>query len=262
MAKSAKATIEQRKKELVFFLTRNHQASLADLADALHVSPATARRDVNSLLEDRTLLKCRNGQFALNEEIALDANIFTRSSAHYQQKVAIARCATQFIRDGEIIGANASSSVLELIKLLPQFRDLTVVTNSLLAAPYLTSCLSMRLFSIGGSVYLPGLATVGELACEEIKKYTFDIAFSSASALDTDFGLSISEPHSVITETAFLDRGVKRILLLDSSKIGRRAFRWFYSLDRIDMVITDSLIDPAEAEKLRTHGIPLTIAEL
>ena len=51
------------------------------------------------------------------------------------------------------------------------------------------------------------------------------------------------------------------MILLDSSKLGRKAGKFFLPPAQIDLVVTDSGITPEQRAALESAGIPFQVAE-
>jgi len=261
MSKNTKHAIEDRQGQIAYFLANKDSVSVQELSDRFGVSMATMRRDINSLIDRQVVLRNRDGSISTNDAVGFDPNVFRRSSAHLQRKRAIAKAALQHIHKGDVVGLNSSSTVLQLVKLLPSAGgDLTVVTNSLLIATGLVDKSGIELYNVGGKVSLQGLASTGSTAVEEINKFSFDVAFSSATAVDVEFGVSVNDILFAGTDAAFLDHAKRRILLADSSKLGKRGARRFYSINDIDLLITDSLAKPEYLQRLRDAGVQVEVA--
>jgi DeoR/GlpR family transcriptional regulator of sugar metabolism len=60
-------------------------------------------------------------------------------------------------------------------------------------------------------------------------------------------------------KAAFIKAAQSRILLLDSSKIGKVALAKVANLNEIDILITDKAAPPEEIEALRSQGLEVRL---
>lgn len=260
MAKNSKKSIEERRKHILYYLSSHSNVSVEELSDQLDASAITIRRDLNQLISDKMVARGSAGRFSLLQDPAFDDQYFRRYSLHHKEKVIIANGAIQLIPNNCMIGIDSSTTCLELSKLLLAREKITVVTNNLFIPQYLSQHTSLDLFCIGGHVHLHNNSTEGSGACDEIYKYNYDFVFFSASALDFEGGLSNSDFNEIDTKMAFLSRAAKKILLLDSAKIGLRASRNFLSLDEVDLIVTDSGVSEDQLAKFEQLGIRCLVA--
>ena len=261
MARTSLSAIEQRNTRMLEYMHDHSSVTVEELAQYLHVSEVTVRRDLNYLLNEKMILRTSAGHYALNEDPSFDVALFKRYSAHHLEKSMIARAALNLISTGSVIGLDSSTTVLELGKILTQKENLTVVTNNLFIPAYLCQHPSLKLFLAGGTVYLACNSTEGADTCRAISCFHYDIVFLSANAFDFQYGLSNMDFESVDAKLAFLDHADRCVVLLDSSKIGKHAGRMFLPTSRIHTVVTDSHITPEQVEQFRQLEIPLVIAE-
>ena len=76
----------------------------------LGISPATARRDINKLDESGKLKKVRNGAEAISEQRPRWTPMNIHQAQNLDEKVRIARAASQLIAPGESIVINCGST--------------------------------------------------------------------------------------------------------------------------------------------------------
>ena len=188
-------------------------------------------------------------------------DLFQRYSLHHAEKVSIARAALELIESNSVIGMDSSTTVLELGKILQQKQNLTVVTNNLFIPAYHCQHPSLHIFFAGGSVYLAQNSTEGADTCQAISTFHYDTVFLSANALDFQNGLNNTDYRSIDAKLAYAENADRRVILLDSSKLGRKAGKFFLPPSQIDLVVTDSGITPEQRAALESAGIPFQVAE-
>src|SRR5438045_5215952 len=115
----------ERLREIEKRIKRDGSARVADLARELSVTEETIRRDLEKLEDDRKILRSHGGAVApANGEIPHTE----RESQQAAEKSAIAREAVKRVSEGDTLFIDASSTALELARILPDM-PLTVLTN-------------------------------------------------------------------------------------------------------------------------------------
>ena len=84
--------------------------------------------------------------------------------------------------------------------------------------------------------------------------------FMGAAALGPQ-GVMQHDVILVAAERRLMDRAEQVILLVDSSKFASSSGAIVCGLDEIDVLVTDSGIDPASAAMVRDAGVRLIIAD-
>ena len=136
-----------------------------------------------------------------------------------------------------------------------------MVTNNLFIPAYHCQHPSLHIFFAGGSVYLAQNSTEGADTCQAISTFHYDTVFLSANALDFQNGLNNTDYRSIDAKLAYAENADRRVILLDSSKLGRKAGKFFLPPSQIDLVVTDSGITPEQRAALESAGIPFQVAE-
>ena len=75
-------------------------------------------------------------------------------------------------------------------------------------------------------------------------------------------GLMESDPLVIQSEQKLMGQADELVVLADASKFNRRSSLLICSLDRIDVLITDSRIDDASVNMLESAGVKVIVAEL
>lgn len=93
------------------------------------VTEETIRRDLDKL-EKEGYVKKTYGGAVLKQKINEDIPFKIREKTNIVQKQKIAKAVAQMIEDGESIMLDSSSTSLMVARNLKQYKDLTVITNS------------------------------------------------------------------------------------------------------------------------------------
>lgn len=261
MARNSKEVVEGRRKQVLHMVLTNGETSIEKLAQQLDVSTMTIRRDVDELISQQMLQKASVGAVKLTESFEVDPGYAKRHILRRTEKTMIAIEAAQLLQDGMIVGLDASTTTLELAKQLLPFRNISVVTNGLLIPRVLATHPSLKLELAGGSVRGAALSTVGTRTCNELARYHYDIVFISSNAVDVRYGLTDTSDEEIETKLAMLKNATTKVLLVDSSKIGKRAFCKCCDISNVDIVITDDGARQEDIDAFLAHDIKVIIAK-
>ena len=246
MASSHRLLTAEREQRILSLLRQADVMSVGELSSALGVSQATLRRDLNSMHE-RGMLSRFHGGATLNANVAQEQVFSDKEQLLGEEKGRIAEAALQLIADHDKIYLDGGSTVLHLAKLLTAKKDLTIVTNSLMAAFVLMES-GHRLILTGGEFRALSRTMVGPLSAQILNGLTVDKAFMGTLGLTLADGLSTSDTGEAFTKRCAMQRARQVILLADHTKLGVNSFVNTGKLDDVDVLITDEL-----ADTLRNH---------
>jgi DeoR/GlpR family transcriptional regulator of sugar metabolism len=251
---------EQRHLEILKRLQLGGAVRVRDLAQVLDVTDETIRRDLEKLGRAGRLIRTHGGAMPLPEG-SRDVPYTVRRSRNHEAKVAIAAVAVGHIKPGDVIALDASSTVHELTRLIPD-QPLTVVTNSLLASVRLLNCPQVRVLATGGLLDPTTCSWTGSVAEQALERVNIEKLFFSSKGLDLERGLSEADDSQARLKRQMLDLAAKRYLLLDHSKLNARSIVLLADISRVDVLITDAAADPQILEEIAQHGIRIETAPL
>lgn len=247
----------ERENRILELLSGTQVRSVHELAEALSVSMATLRRDLADL-ERRHLLTRVHGGATLAPVRREEPLFAAKETENRDAKERIARAALALVEEHDTIYLDGGSTVLMLARLLPPHRDLTVVTNSLMAAASLMEA-GHRLIVVGGEYRALARTLVGPLTAHVIKAINVNKAFMGTIGLTVDEGITTTDVNEAFTKEQIMKRATQVILLADHSKIGVPSFTCSGSIEDIDILITDQVGDSFR-EAIEGHGVEVILA--
>lgn len=243
---------EERFQKLLNILAENEFVTVKTLSEKLHVSMPTIRRDLAELADQNQLQRSHGGAMRLDEQYATTPLDFRRS-INAKEKAAIAKAAVRFLRSNCVIFIDASTTAAHLIDYLDGFRDLIVITNSLMFAAHLQSR-GIRTYCLGGEVISSSVAVGGRIATEAASNFNIDIMFfSSYGVNDQGMVVDTSEKENELRRYILQHAGTS-VFLCDKSKFGKNAVFNFASLDHVDYMITNGEV-PEQYPRVRREVI-------
>lgn len=235
------------------------RASVSDLADDLAVTPETIRRDL-SVLERQGLVRRVHGGAVATERVAHETTIDSRNAVLVEEKNRIAKAALLELPNEGTVLIDAGSTTGRLVSMIPDDRNLTVVTDSLTHALMLAGRPNISLLMLGGRVRESTMACVEQWALDALSSIFVDVVIMGTNGISLDRGLTTPDSAEAQVKAAMLKSARRKVLLADHSKFETNSFARFGELNELDLVITDFGLDEATALDYAAAGINLVRA--
>ena len=232
----------ERFAKLLAILEENEFATVKELSERLQVSMPTVRRDLTELAAQERILRSHGGATRVDDSRVRTPVDFRRSS-NAREKAALARTAARLIRDDSVIILDASTTVANIVDYLEPFRNLIVVTNSLMVAAHLKSQ-GGRVYCLAGEVISSSLAVGGRLALESAENFNIDLMFFSSYGVNSRGMIVDPEESETELRRSLLQRADRSVFLCDSSKFGKSAAFSLAPLTSPDYVVTGAPLPP------------------
>ena len=232
--------------------------SLRALVETTGSSEVTIRRDLRSL-EQENLLNRSHGGAVLPGGLTHELSYLQKFSVAADEKVAIAVAAAGLVQEGDAILLGAGSTTQALAQQLTGFRDLTVVTNSLLVAEKLAGS-SVEVIVTGGTLRGSTFALVGAQTERSLADLRLHRAFLSGNGLSVDHGLSTPNVQVASSDRAIVRAASEAVVLADHTKLGVDTMCRTLDTDRITHLVTDWRADRADVAAFRERGVVVHVA--
>lgn len=235
-----------RLQKILSFLKNNGFATVDELSRAVGFSPVTIRRDL-SLLEKQGLVIRRRGG-AILRTLQGDVPFFEKLEQNKIQKIAIAREAVRFLRNGYTIFATGGSTVyyaMQAISNLP-LSDITIVTNSITTAWAVVNLRrKITLIHTGGTVRENSFECIGSHARSLVEMLNVDLLLMGVDGVDYSGGISFRSFEESLIAKEVLKHSKVKLVVADSSKFGITGPYKVCDIDCVDYLITnkDQVVD-------------------
>ncbi|WP_369142709.1 DeoR/GlpR family DNA-binding transcription regulator [Streptomyces sp. R44] len=258
---------QERWSRLLELLAVDGKLDVEQAAAAVDVSPATLRRDLDELAEQRLLVRTRGG--AIAHGVSYELPLRYKSSRRASEKQRIARAVADLLTVGDVIGLNGGTTTTEVARALalraggpagesgdgqsgPMY---TVVTNALNIAGELAVRPQFKIVVTGGVARPQTYELVGPLTAGVLNEVVLDVAVLGVDGVDPKLGIMTHQEDEAGISRLFAERARRVVLVTDSSKMGKRAFARICGLDRVDSLVIDSEIAPDMVARLTEAGI-------
>lgn len=232
---------------------------VAGLARHFAVTEETIRRDLEKLEQEGKLVRSHGGAVSIRQG-ANEAPFAEREIRSAVEKMSIAREALKLIEDGDTILIDASTTALQLARLLPDM-NLTVVTNAMQVCVELTTRPRIRVICTGGTLSAASLSFTGPRAEQALAEYHVNRLFFSCTGVDLIHGLSDVNESQANLKRRMMSMADRTTLLVDRSKFGIRALKRFGHITDVHEVITNAQADPAVVEAIVEAGVAVMVAK-
>jgi DeoR family deoxyribose operon repressor len=211
---------------------------LKDAAKALGVSEMTIRRDISGET-DRFAYLGGHIMPAQAVEPEQPYELSTAADRHAQAKRQACIHALNHLRAEDTIFVDCGSTLMHLADMLPDSMPLTAVCYALNIADKLALKPHMRLIMLGGFYHPASASFSGSSALDLLSQMGINTAFFSAAGLDEDRGATCVHFHEAEIKRKAMSVSRKKVLILDSSKIGRIRPAFFARPDEFDAIYTE-----------------------
>ena len=246
-----------RREKIVEIVKKHSGVSCADLSKIFKVTPETIRRDLEYLQDQKLLIRTHGGAIASVEAEMLPAAL--RKQENFEQKLAIARKASSYISEGDVIFMDAGTTVNLICEFMPQDKEFFVVTNSKESIVKLADVPNITLISTGGILRKKTMAFAGENAMQSLRSITFNKAFISALAVSEKYGIMDSHSDEANINRLALEKAIETFLLVDATKFNKMAYINVCPIDHISTIITDDRLSSDIHTELEQKGLNVII---
>ncbi len=235
-------SLKEREQGILDYLGEHHEASVTELCHALFVSEPTMRRDLATLHQQGKLIRTHGGAANRHDPWENLPQVI-REREHSEAKAIIGRKCLSLIAESDTIMVDASSTALSLLRLLPEKKSVVVITNNA-KAPLLLAETNVKTLVSGGELAKNTYAYVGSYAEDFMRDFHADIAFFSVRTLTRDGKLTDNAIAENAVRRIMLKNSRRRVLMLDSEKIGPPCISTLCDLGEIDCVVCERNIAP------------------
>lgn len=212
--------------------------TVKELSKQLFISEPTVRRDI-ARLKKKNLVVCNHGNVSLSVSMP-DGRVpaFIRDYENVAAKEIMAKKAVEYIRDGDVVMLDASTSAYALIPHLQSLKHLLVITSGAKTSIAL-SVAGIKNICTGGESIPESFSFIGHDAERTLKNYNADVAIFSCRGLSEDGVATDNSIYENEIRKIMLQKAKRKILLCDESKRGKTYLHTLCHIDELDAVISE-----------------------
>ena len=230
-----KSNIEQeslsdRHRAILDILQLQGSVSVSDLSERLSVSEVTIRKDLPTLEKQMV-----------------------------REKRAIGKMAAKLVNEHDSILVASGTTILYTAKELVEKKNITVISASVSASSMLSQNKQIDVVQLGGMVRESSVSVVGSFAEDMLKYFNCSLLFMGADGVDLEFGVTTTNMMEANLNRMMMNTSQQTVLLVDSTKFGKKGFSKICDIGDIDRIITDDGIPQMYLESLQDRGIEVTV---
>ena len=253
--------LSARHQAILDILQLQGSVSVAALAERLDVSEVTIRKDL-TLLEEQKLLYRSHGRAVMISPYLGNLPQHVGEGQAVLEKRAIGKAAAALVHEHDSILLTAGTTILYTAKELADLKNITVISASVSAASMLSQSKGIEVVQLGGQVREKSVSTVGSFTEQMLSFFSCDLLFMGADAIDFSFGVTTSSIAEASRDRKMMEAAKKTVLLVDSSKFGKKGFSKICDCDKIAHIITDDKIPQDYLAAFRELGIEVTVVKV
>ncbi len=251
--------IEDRRRILLEAIRSRGSLSVADAEKTLDVSRMTIHRDLDALEAQGLVRKVHGGVMAVEQR---GTDLFDSRAQPFEQRLAeqrdqkreIARKVASLVEGASSLLLDASTSVYFLSEHLGSVargataREQFVVTMSLpLFTELIRKNTHLRVALTGGEPHVRTGSLVGPLAIASLGELRFDYTVMSCIGVMENEGTAfVASAEESQIKRAFLEHARKKILAIDTSKLGHSGVHPLGPIAEFDYVVTEKAVYTAD----------------
>ena len=241
----------EREEKILCLLAADEVISVEEIAKRLYISKPTVRRDLDKLSKKGLIARTHGGAMLIKK--AADATIpfALREQEQNSAKAIMASKAVQFIKDGDTVMLDGSTSAFAIVPLLAEFKNLIVITSSAKSS-FMLGQMGIKNICTGGHMVNKSLSYVGEDAVRTVNNYNADVVFFSCRGVSTDGFLTDNSIEENQLRKAMIKKARKAVFLCDQSKFDKTYLNNLCHVSEIDEIISDGKL-PETLAQLSTH---------
>ena len=241
------------------FIDKNGKVTLHELENAFpNVSSMTLRRDLNRLEENNKILKIPGGAISVNTVLrAKEQDFSERISFNTEEKLEIADKAVKLIEPSTCIYIDGGSTTTYFARALPD-DNFYVLTNALTIAETIIRKSKPTVTLLGGDLTKNNFITVGTSCTEFVEKLNIQTAVMATTGYIKETGeFSCGSQAEAQVKRKIIQRADHVIMLLDSSKVGKKPPYTFAKLENIDCMVVDNNFPSSLRNAISNSGVKI-----
>ncbi len=223
------------------FIDKNGKVTLKELENAFpNVSSMTLRRDLNRLEEGNAVLRVSGGAISVNTVLrAKEEDFSERIVYNTEEKLEIADKAVALIEQNSCLFIDGGSTTTYFARALPD-ENFYVITNAIVIAETILRKEKPKVALLGGDLRRNNFITVGNSCTENIKNINIETAIITATGFIKETGaFTCGMQSEAEVKRAVMQKADKVIMLIDSSKVGKKTPYTFAELSDVDYLVVD-----------------------
>lgn len=242
---------KERHNLIMRHINLHNRVLTTDLVQLINVSEDTIRRDLQELSEKGQLYKVHGGALSKPYQSTFDDSTIYAKEA----KLSIGRKAISLINDGIVVLTGGGTTIIELVKQLPENLKATFFTISPLVAVELAKYQHIEVILIGGLFSKNSQVTYGGQVINQLAEIRADLCLLGTSAIHPSDGLTDTDWEINQLKKTMLNASKKTAILCISEKLNITLRLKVAPIGNIHYLITELPKEHELLEPYQNNGV-------
>jgi len=252
------------RREIILEACRNTgQIRINQLLQLTSSSLATLRRDLNRLIDERSIKKIRGGvSFIEKPEVNGSMNYKHRMKLYYREKEAIGRAAQDYIQHGDILVLLYGTTTIHVARQIDPKKHVTIITNGIDIVYELRDKPNVNVIVLGGIVDYSNNCIEGPTVPKMLREFNPSKIILGAGGVTEEKGITNYEflGSTYVSEIVHFCKEI--IVVADHSKFGRNVLTNVMPFTGVRVFISDSGLSDRYILKFKKYSIEYRIADV
>lgn len=245
-----------RRLQILSFLQGQGAVDISRLAETMGVSGMTIRRDL-ALFAKQGIVTTTHGGAVLNKGATIELAYAVKQGQMTEEKQRIGQAAAALVNEGDAVFIDCGTTPAQVAAALVSRRNITVATNSLLAASLLSHASGLKLLMVPGVFREMSMGFIGSVATDYVRRLRFDYLFLGAEGIDATVGATVPDVDDGETKRALTESAREVVVLADHTKLGQAFFFVAAPPERISRVVTGKEAPADVTQRLERSGLQI-----
>lgn len=252
-------SLTEREQKILEVLAQAGAITVSHLCDVLSISPATARRELQSL-ETKGRLRRTHGGAVPNEPLLYegfrnDSSFKEQIGRHAEEKRRIAIAAANLIQANDTVALTSGTTTTLVTRNIPHRSGITVITSTVNIAMELSNRADISVVVTGGSLRPGWFSLVGPNAVDSMRQFFPDKVFVGVNGMDPERGVTTFNPEEMAVDRMMIRQAKQKIVVADHSKLGIIATCLVCPIQDIDLMITGTAASAEMVAAFEANGV-------
>lgn len=229
----------EREDQIIKILKKQNSISVNELSKILFASTSTIRRDLTNLENKGLVVRTFGGVYLSKNTFNKETPFKYREETNIIEKRNLCQKALPFIKDNMSLFLDSSTTILQIVNYLNNFKNLTIITNGFEIANEILNNTKHQVILTGGIIQTNSNSMLGTITNSVLNNLHADLSILSSTGIDIDFGVSESALDQSEAKKIMNENSDTCIYLVDDSKFNKKGINKTSSLKDIDIVITN-----------------------
>lgn len=245
-----------RQQRILTHIREHGEVTVSQLADVFNISSQTVRRDLR-MLQKQNFIHRKKGRAIPNMALA---NALGSANSFNAAKDKIGRVAAETPKQDEIVFLGPGTTTFAVAYHLCSRSNLTVITSHPQHASLLMLHGQHEVWILGGRLEHSTGNILGGFAQKSLEHFRSSAGIIGCDGVNPRVGLVIKKAEHEAFASAIADSSHRLIVVADSTKFDFSASGFVIPMERVDLLITNSGINPDMLAEVRKSGVHIQTA--